>query len=335
MTGTSALSARRLLRAAVSTAAAAIAAAAIAAASCARTPAGIEASGTIEATEIRVASKVTGQILSMGAREGDALRPGEAIALIDHEALDLQLGQAEAGVELAKAQLDLLLAGARGEDLAQAEAALDSAREAARIARADAARSAELFASGSATAKQRDDADARAAQAEAQERSAEQALKKLVSAARPEELRAARARLEQAEWTARAARKQIDDCEVKAPIAGLVSKRLSEPGELATAGSGLVTMIDPASLTLTIYVPETSLASIAIGQSASIAVDSAPGRAFPGKVSRISPKAEFTPKNVQTKDERVKQVFAVTIDLGDGEGVLKPGMPADAELGGI
>jgi HlyD family secretion protein len=300
---------------------------------CARSTGGIEASGTIEATDVRVASKVAGQILSMAAKEGDVLREGDAVASIDHATLDLQLGQAEAGIEVARAQMDQLLVGARAEDLAQAEAAVDSARETARIARSDASRTAELFSGGSATQKQKDEADARAAQADAQERSAVQALKKLEAAARPEELRAARARLDQAEWAARLIRKQIEDCAVKSPASGIVSRRLAEPGELAAAGSGLVQLTDLGSLTLTIYVPEIDLASVSIGQAASIRVDSAPGRIFSGSVSRIASRAEFTPKNVQTKDERVKQVFAVTIDLGAGEGVLKPGMPADASLG--
>ncbi len=313
--------------------AATAAASAIASASCANSGNGIEASGTIEATEIRIASPVPGKILSIRAREGDFLRSGDPIASIDHAGLDIQLGQAEAGVALARAQLDLLLVGSRAEDLSQAEAALVSARETARIAKADAARTTELLASGSATRKQKDDADARAAQADAQENAALQALRKLTSGARPEELRAAKARLDQAEWSVRAVRKQIEDCSVAAPAAGLVSKRLAEPGELAAAGSGLVTMIDPDSLSLTIYVPETALASVSPGMKASVRVDSAPGRSFEGYVSHIATKAEFTPKNVQTKDERVKQVFAVKIALGSGEGVLKPGMPADASLG--
>jgi HlyD family secretion protein len=292
----------------------------------------IEASGTIEATEIRVSSSVSGKLVSMKAREGDLVRAGDSIASIDHAALDIKLGEAQAGVELARAQLDLLLVGARSEDLAQAEAALVSARETAKIARADAQRTAELFAGGSATQKQKDEAESRAAQAEAQEKAAEQALRKLTSGARPEELRAAKARLDQAEWALRAVRKQIEDCSVTAPISGIVSKRLAEPGELVTTGSGLITLIDPESLSLTIYVPETVLGSISLGMKAEIRIDSAPHRSFYGQVSHIASKAEFTPKNVQTKDERVKQVFAVKLELGSGEGILKPGMPADAFL---
>ncbi len=309
-------------------------AAGLAALACAPKQAGIEASGTIEATEVRVASVSSGRILAMAAVEGAALAKGDEVATIDHGGLDLQLGQARSGVELARAQLDLLLGGARAEDLAQAQAALDSSAEALRLAKADAARMADLLASGSATQRQKDDADARLAAADAQDRQAEQALKKLESAARPEELRAARARLEQAEWAVRIVEKAIADCDVASPIAGVVSERLAEPGELAAPGSGLAILEDLGSLELTIYVPEARLGEVAVGEEARVGVDAYPGRAFTGRVSRIASKAEFTPKNVQTKDERVKQVFAVTVDLGDGEGALRPGMPADARLGG-
>jgi len=268
----------------------------------------------------------------MGAEEGATLAKGDDIARIDHASLDLQLGQARAGVELARSQLDLLLGGARSEDLAQAQAALDSSAEALRLARSDAARMADLLASGSGTQRQKDDADARLAAADAQSRQAVQALKKLESAARPEELRAAKARLDQAEWAARIVEKTIADCDVVAPISGVVARRLAEPGELAGPGTGLAVMEDLGSLELTIYVPEAQLGELALGREATVGVDAYPGRAFRGKVSRIASRAEFTPKNVQTKDERVKQVFAVTVDLGDGEGALRPGMPADARL---
>jgi HlyD family secretion protein len=308
------------------------AAATFAALSCAARHPGISASGTIEATEVRIASQSSGRILSMPVREGDLLSKGGVVAEIDHSGLDLQLGQASAGVELASAQLDLLLGGARSEDLEQAQAALDSSAEALKLAKVDASRMAELLASGSATQSQKDAADAKLASADAQQRQADQILKKLESSARPEELREAKARLEQAQWAARIVEKAIADCEVAAPISGVVSHRLAEPGELAGPGTGLAVMEDLGDLELTVYVPEAELGMLAVGQAASISVDSFPGRAFAGKVTRIASEAEFTPKNVQTKDERVKQVFAVTIGLGDGEGSLRPGMPADAVL---
>ncbi len=300
--------------------------------SCSATRPGAEASGTIEATEVRVSSTVMGRILSMQADEGSALRSGDPVALIDHEALDLQLGQARAGVELARSQLDLLLGGARSEDLAQAQAAVDQANDNLRLAEADAKRMRELTASGSATQRQLDDAESRLTAARTQVQTSAQGLKKLEAFARPEELRAARARLDQAQWIARSIERSISESSVLAPVGGVVAARLAEPGELASPGTGLILLEDMDRLYLTIYLPEAELGRISLGAQAQVFVDSFPGRSFAGKLSYISPRAEFTPKNVQTKDERVKQVFAVKIELGTGEGVLKPGMPADARF---
>lgn len=310
----------------------ALAAAGFLLAACAGEEAGIVASGAIEATEIRVSAQVSGRILETSAAEGATVKAGDVLARIDPEGYRLQVGQARAGAEAARAQFELLVGGARAEDILQGKAALDQAEEALRLADADAARMRGLAASGSATAKQRDDAESRLATAKAQREGAAQALRKLESFARPEELRAARARLEQAEWAVRIAEKSLADCAVLAPVPGTVLERLAEAGELALAGSGVATIADLGALSLTIFVPEAELGLVALGDEARVSVDSFPGRGFPGKVAFISPKAEFTPKNVQTRDERVKQVFAVRLDLGSGEGLLRPGMPADARL---
>jgi len=300
--------------------------------SCSRGAGEFEASGTIEATEVRVSSQVAGTLTEVDATEGNAVKRGDVLARVDPEAYKFQVGEANAAADAARAQLDLLVGGARAEDIMQAKANLDQANENLRLADADATRMRDLAASGSATTKQRDDALSRLATMKAQQESAAQTLRKLESYARPEELRAARARLEEAEWAARLAEKSLDNCTVTAPIAGTVLERLAESGELALVGSGIATLADLGSLSLTIYLPETEIGRVSLGQAAKVSVDSFPGRAFAGTVSFISPTAEFTPKNVQTKDERVKQVFAVKIDLGSGEGLLKPGMPADARI---
>ena len=300
--------------------------------SCSRGAGEFEASGTIEATEVRVSSQAAGTLTEVDATEGNAVKRGDVLARVDPEAYKFQVGEANAAADAARAQLDLLVGGARAEDIMQAKANLDQANENLRLADADATRMRDLAASGSATTKQRDDALSRLATMKAQQESAAQTLRKLESYARPEELRAARARLEEAEWAARLAEKSLANCTVTAPIAGTVLERLAESGELALVGSGIATLADLGSLSLTIYLPETEIGRVSLGQAAKVSVDSFPGRAFAGTVSFISPTAEFTPKNVQTKDERVKQVFAVKIDLGSGEGLLKPGMPADARI---
>jgi len=300
--------------------------------SCAKPAAKYEASGTIEATEVRVSSQVVGTLAQVAAVEGSVVKQGDVLARIDPSTYQFQLGEADSEVDAARAQLELLVGGARVEDIDQAKANLAQTDENLKLAQADAARMRDLAASGSATIQQRDDAASRLALAKAQQESAAQGLRKLESFARPEELDAARARLEQAQWAARLAQKSLAECDIQSPMDGTVLERLAEPGELAMVGSGIATLADLGKLHLTIYIPETEIGRVSLGQSAEVSVDSFPGKIFPAKVYFISPIAEFTPKNVQTKDERVKQVFAVKLDLGNGDGMLKPGMPADARI---
>lgn len=300
--------------------------------SCSRTDTAITASGTIEATEVRLSSKSQGEILGLSAQEGDPVRKGQVLAAIDHQSLDIQLEQARSGVDYADAQLRLLLKGAREEDIAQASEALAQASETLKLAEADRDRMKNLFATASATKQQKDDADTRYAVAQAQYAQAEQSLKKLSNLARPEEVASARAKLQQARFSVQLLEKAIDDCTVRSPIDGTALRRLVEVGELAGAGTGLYIIADLSQVHLMIYIPETSLGAVSVGQAAEVRIDSAANRVFAGKVSYISQDAEFTPKNVQTKDERVKLVFGVKIDIPNPDGVLKPGMPADARI---
>ncbi len=300
--------------------------------SCSSGSKSIEASGTIEATSVQVSSKSSGEILHMDASEGAAVKEGDLLASIDHSTLDIQLGQARSGVDLARAQLDLLTSGARGEDLAQAKEALNQAEETLRSAQEDFQRMDSLYKSGAATKKQRDDAELRFANARAQAASADQGLKKLQNFARPEDVKAALARVDQAVYSVRLLEKQIQDCTVRSPTNGVVTEKLVEEGELAAPGTGLYVIADLATVKLTIYVPETDLGNIRLGQTARISIDSRPRVTFPGTVTFISPVAEFTPRDIQTRDERVKLVYAVRIEIANPDGIFKPGMPADASL---
>ena len=301
-------------------------------AACAPRSSAIEASGTIEATSVQVSSKSSGEILHLDASEGARVKRGDLLASIDHAALDIQLGQARSGVDLAKAQLDLLMNGARGEDLAQAKEALNEAEETMRSAQEDFQRMDSLFKVNAATKKQRDDAETRATNARAQAAAASQALLRLQNFARPEDVKAALARVDQAVYAVRLLEKSIQDCTVRSPTDGIVTEKLVEEGELAAPGTGLYVITNLDQVKLTIYVPETELGNIRLGQEARITIDSRPGASFPGTVTYISPIAEFTPRDIQTKDDRVKLVYAVKIEMPNPQGVFKPGMPADATL---
>lgn len=149
---------------------------------------------------------------------------------------------------------------------------------------------------------------------------------------RAEAIALAEARLAQAEAARQVLRVQAAKSTIASPLAGLVTARIADPGELASPGSPLLTVADLTQMTLLVYVPEPRIGEVHVGMGARVKVDSYPERVFPGVVNTISQRAEFTPKNVQTQEERVETVVAVEIQLANPDGALKPGMPADAEF---
>jgi len=292
----------------------------------------ISASGTIEAVEVHVASKVSGELLELAVEEGTRVEAGDKLAVVDHATLDIQLRQAEAGVRLAEAQLALLVKGARSEDIRQAEAAHKQAEAALTVTEEDARRMRELARTGSVTTKQAEDAEARLTIATAQLSAGAEALKKVRTLARPEEIEAAEARLAQAVAAADLLRKTIADCTILAPAGGFVTHKAVEPGELVVPGATIVTVAELDSVYVMIYVSANELGRVRLGGPAEIKIDSFPDKVFVGRVTYISPEAEFTPKNVQTKHDRVKLVFGVKVEIENREGRLKPGLPADAVI---
>jgi HlyD family secretion protein len=290
----------------------------------------IEASGTLEATEVKVSSKVPGQVESIRFVEGSAVRPGDTLVALDRSTLELQWKQAQAGYEAADAQYRLLVNGARTEDLRVAEEALRQAEASWKNAGDDYDRMKELARTGTVTKKQLDDAESRATIAEAQRGVAEQNLAKMKRFARNEDLAAAKARAAQAKATADLLRKQWLDAVILAPVGGTVTQKPVEEGELLGAGTVVATIARLEKMNLMIYVNELELGRVRLGGAAEVFIDSYPDKAFPGKVIYLSPVAEFTPKNVQTKEDRTKLVFGVKIEVENLEGALKPGMPADA-----
>jgi HlyD family secretion protein len=299
---------------------------------CGSKDASLRGSGTIESVTVRVAAKTAGELLEILVEEGSRVEKGDLMARIDHTRVDIQLRQAQAGVELAEAQLALVLQGARGEDIRQAEESLTQAEDTLRLAQEDFQRMETLFAGGSVTRKQRDEAESRLTGARTRSNSAAAALSKLQNLARPEEILAARARLKQSEAAVEMLEQEVLDSSVRAPVPGYVTQQLIETGELAGPGLPLFTISELSRVYLTIYVPEADLARVRLGQAAAVSGDAEEERSLPGRVIYISPLAEFTPKNIQTKEERVKQVFAVKIAVDNPNQFFKPGLPADAVL---
>ena len=290
----------------------------------------IEASGTLEAVEVNIASKVPGQLLSLRVDEGAKVERGDTMAIIDHEMLQIQLRQAQAGVDLADAQYNLLLNGARSEDLNAAEEMVRQTESSFQSARTDFERIKELYSAKSVSQKQYEDAESRFTITQAQYNSAKQNLQKLQKFARPEDLSAAKARVDQAKAQASLISKQISDSYIIAPVGGTITYKPVEEGELIGSGTVIVRIARLEKMELMIYVNETELGKVKLGSAADVIIDTYPDKNFPAKVVYISPVAEFTPRNVQTKDERTKLVFGVKLEVENPNGELKTGMPADA-----
>ncbi len=279
----------------------------------------IEASGVIEGTDVTISAEVSGKILAVRVDEGSRVRPGDTLVIIDDADYRIQLRQAEANLASYASAYRLAVEGTRKEDLIQAEAAY-------KVADSDYQRMKDLLATASVTRKQYDDAESRFV-------AAEQTYRKLKSGLRPEEIAGARARKEYADAQVDLLRKRVRDCVVTSPAAGTVTLRGVEPGELVTTGMNLLRLTDLDTVKLTIYVNAVDLGRISLGQEAHVRIDSfEPGKDVPGRVTYISPTAEFTPKNVQTQEERSKLVFGVRIEIPNPDGALKPGLPADARI---
>jgi len=292
----------------------------------------VSESGTIEATESVISSQAAGKIVKINKEEGAQVSAGDTIIMIDHEALDIQLKQMIANREIAKAQLDLLVIGARKEDINQAEQILNQAGTNFKTAKSDKERMDNLFSANTITQKQHEDATARFDNAQSQLNSARENFTKIKNIARPEEITQAKANHQRAEAVVESINKNIRDCYVISPVNGFITKKFVELGETVSMLSSLFKVADLSKVKVTIYVSETEIGKIKLGQKAEIKVDSFPDKSFEGKVIFISPEAEFTPKNIQTKDERTKLVFAVKIEISNPQQELKTGLPADVKI---
>lgn len=292
----------------------------------------IDASGTIESTNIIVSSRNAGNIQTMNFIEGDKVRVGDTIIIIDHELLDIQLQQSIAGKDAAEAQLKLMLAGARIEDINQAEQNLKQAKVNYETAEKDKIRMQNLYDSRSITQKQYEDALARYDLMAAQYNAAQENFNKVKKIFRQEEIDQARANLNKAIAGVDLLKKNIRDSYVISPINGFLVKTYVERGETVTPMSSLFKVADLDVVELVIYVSEEELGYVKLGQKAEVTIDTYNNKVYEGKVTYISPEAEFTPKNIQTKDERTKLVFAVKIEVPNKDYDLKPGMPADAQV---
>ena len=306
----------------------------------------LRVSGFVEATEVQVASEVGGRIVDLRVAEGDRVTSGDLVARLDTRDTELQIDRLRAERSAADAQLRLLRAGSRTEDIRQAEAQLAAAaadvttiEAEVNAAQLDLDRFEALLQANAGSRKQRDDAKARVDVAKERQRASEQrvraareTLERFRAGARPEEVDAASARVAAVDAQIASLQKSIADATVTTTVTGIVTQKLVDAGELIARGTPLIVVTDLDNAWANLFVPEPMVPRITLGQAATVRTD-AGGDGIPGKVTFVSPRAEFTPRNVQTAEERSKLVYRIKVTVDNRSGVLKQGMPVDAELG--
>lgn len=305
----------------------------------------LRVSGNIEATEVQVAPEVGGRLLELRADEGARVNRGDVVARLDTRDTELQIARVRTERRAADAQLRLLQAGTIIMDLRQVQAQVDGAEAEVnalgaelQYAEMDLERFEQLLAANAGSQKQRDDAQGkveamreRQTVAQARVRASREQLARLRFGARPEEIDGARAHVAGADAQLAILEKALKDAEVATPVAGIVTQKLADAGELVPPRGAILIVTDLDNAWANLFVPEPMIPRVALGQAATIYTD-AGGAGIAGKVSYISPRAEFTPRNVQTADERSRLVYRIKVTVDNRAGVLKQGMPVDAEL---
>lgn len=332
----------------------------------------LQGSGTVEARDIRVGSEVGGRVDKVLVREGDTVHAGQTLLTFDDKELLASLDQskaaalkaergyrsediaeARAAAAAAKADYELKKNGYRKEDIAAAQADVDRATADEVRTRLDFQRYEALAQKDLVSKQQRDTAEAAWKMALAQLKNYQEKLDQWKRGYRPEEIAAAEARYRQAQATlekyergsrpedvelAKAAyaydQARFRERQVVAPSEATVEVLDVRPGDLIAPNTPIATLLEKDQIYVRIYIPETVIGKVRLGEKAEVRVDSFPNEVFDGVVDQINQQAEFLPRNVQTRDERVHQVFGVKIRINDPAGHVLAGMAADVKLKG-
>jgi HlyD family secretion protein len=292
----------------------------------------IIATGTIEMTEVDVASQVPARVVSVRVEEGQTVKAGDTLATLIQATTRADVAAHEARVRAAEASLREARAGARPREIEQAEAELRRAEAEAVRTRRDLERIKPLVEAGAESPERLDALTAAAATAAARRDAASEEVQLLREGTRPERVDLSRAELATARAELAAARAVAGDLILIAPVAGTVLSRNAEPGEMLSMGESVLTLGESGAIYTRVYVPTRELPSVRTGQSATAHLDGFPGRPFRGRVVAVSTTAEFTPRIALTEKERADLVFGVKVALEDTTGMLKAGLPATVEI---
>jgi HlyD family secretion protein len=293
----------------------------------------ILASGTVEATEADLGFQVSGRVSRIAVEEGSRVAKGQELAWLDRTELSARRSAASAQVDAARAVLAEMQSGFREEEVAQGRAALRAAEQRLSNTRREYERTQRLLQGGAVSQRVFDNQETALELAQSDYETAQEQLRVLESGPRAERIAAQRAALAQAEAGLAQADATLDYALIRAPFDGAISVRHREPGETVPAGSPVLAVRSLDDRWVRIYVREDELGRISIGQDAVITADSYPDRTYSGRIVFLSSEAEFTPRNVQTTEERVKLVYRVKVQItGDESHDLKPGLAADVRI---
>lgn len=294
---------------------------------------GLEASGTVEATEAQLGFQSAGRIDTIMVREGDRVAGGDTLAMLEQTELAARLAQARAQLSAANALLAELRSGSRTEERVQARAGVRSIADRYADAERELGRTRRLFEAGAVSQEQYDRARLALDVLRSEKERAEQQLSLVETGPRPERIAAQVAAVAQAQAVVAQVEAAIGNAVIVAPFSGVLTVRHRENGETVGAGMPVLTVMNLDDRWVRIYIPETQVGAVRLGTEATITADTYEDRAYRGTVAFIASQAEFTPRNVQTREERVKLVYAVKVRItADSTYDLKPGVPADVSL---
>ncbi len=289
-------------------------------------------SGNVDIREVNLAFRVSGRVAEIFVDEGDRIKAGETIARVNAEPFEAALSQAEGSLAAARASEALLKAGSRVEDIARLQAQMEGLRAAVVNAQTTFDRQQDLVTSAVASRQALDSARAALDQAKAEYEAARQAHLAAVHGARPEELEQAASQRQAAEAQLHTTQIQLRDTTLTAPSDGTILTRAVEPGSMAAAGASVFTLSLDHPIRVRAYVQGPDLGRIAPGMKVLVYTDSMPDHPYNGTVGFVSPRAEFTPKQVETQDLRTALVYRLRIVIEDGDSLLRQGMPVTIRL---
>lgn len=288
---------------------------------------GLTLYGNVDIRTVNMSFRVGGRLQSLSVDEGDAIKQGQTLGELDKAPFENALMQAKANVATAQAQYDLMMAGYRAEEIAQAAAAVKQAQAAYDYAQSFLQRQQGLWSKRLLSANDLENAKSSRDQALATLKSAQDKLSQYRAGNRPQEIAQAKANLEQAQAQLAQSALDLQDTVLTAPSDGTLLTRAVEPGSMLSAGSTVLTLSLTRPVWVRAYVDEKNLSQAQPGREILLYTDGRPDKPYHGKIGFVSPTAEFTPKTVETPDLRTDLVYRLRIIVTDADDSLRQGMP--------